>query len=77
MIDLALAQRRFELALEQFVTVAKHIKEDGHFLWINGHHVHLGNLNCDCTDFQRQGKFTPCKHLFIGMIYQNSLNHDG
>jgi len=76
MVDLSLAKRRIQIALENYLAIAPDIKVDGDWLIINKHKVDMWHLQCDCADFDRNGRFTPCKHIITGLLYQNSLNHD-
>lgn len=76
MIDLALSHRRFNATLEEYLALARTIKTHLKFLTIGKYEIDMEKLTCTCQDFKFNGKFTPCKHLFVGLIYQNSLNHD-
>ncbi len=79
MIDKKAVRKRMNTALDSIINYAKHISKHNDLIKIERketYWVNLKNSTCTCQDFERHGHETPCKHIFMGIIWNNSNNHD-
>jgi len=66
-------------ALDSFQNYASHISKKGNIIQIqrqNTYQVDISIPSCTCEDFQRHSHETPCKHIFLAIMWQNSKNND-
>lgn len=80
MIDKKCVRKRMNTALDSYTNYARHISEQGSVIKIQRketYWINLMNSTCTCQDFERHGHETPCKHIFLATLWNNSRNHDG
>ncbi len=79
MIDKKAVRKRMNTALDKYADYAPLISKKGDLVRIpkqETYWVNIQKLTCTCEDFRRHGANTPCKHIFMSVLWQNSKNHD-
>ena len=74
-----MVRKRMNTALDKYVDYAQHISKHQGLIKIerkDTYWVNMENTTCTCEDFKRHGRETPCKHIFLCTIWNNSQNHD-
>ncbi len=79
MVNKKMARKRMNTALDSYTNYAPLISKKGDLLRISKQEtywVNIQKLTCTCEDFKRHGDESPCKHIFLSVLWQNSKNHD-
>ena len=71
--------KRSGKAIDHYINYAKSMRLEGDLIIIERKETYVVDLSvpeCNCNDFQFNGKESPCKHIYLALLFKNSHNHD-